>query len=190
VLVQEKVYDEVVERLTARARALRIGDPADRATTLGPVISEKQMKIILDYVAVGRQEGALLTTGGERVGARGYFISPAVFANVKHEMRISQEEIFGPVVSIIKFRDEADAVRIANCTAYSLAAGVWSRDIGRVHRFAKKARAGTVWINTYGYTDVRLPWGGERDSGLGREHGTAAIGNFTEPKAVWMNLNV
>jgi aldehyde dehydrogenase (NAD+) len=190
VLVQEKVYDEVVERLTARARALRIGDPADRATTLGPVISEKQMKIILDYVAVGRQEGALLTTGGERVGARGYFISPAVFANVKHEMRISQEEIFGPVVSIIKFRDEADAVRIANGTAYSLAAGVWSRDIGRVHRFAKKARAGTVWINTYGYTDVRLPWGGERDSGLGREHGTAAIGNFTEPKAVWMNLNV
>jgi aldehyde dehydrogenase (NAD+) len=190
VLVQEKVYDEVVERLTARAQALRIGDPGDRATTLGPVISEKQMKIILDYVAIGRQEGALLTTGGERVGKRGYFISPAVFANVKHEMRISQEEIFGPVVSVIKFRDEADAVRIANGTAYSLAAGVWSRDIGRVQRFAKKARAGTVWINTYGYTDVRLPWGGERDSGLGREHGTAAIENFTEPKAVWMNLNV
>jgi aldehyde dehydrogenase (NAD+) len=113
-----------------------------------------------------------------------------VYADVKHEMRISQEEIFGPVVSVIKFRDEADAVRIANGTAYSLAAGVWSRDMGRVQRFAKKARAGTVWINTFGYTDVRLPWGGERDSGLGREHGTAAIENFTEPKAVWMNLNV
>src|ERR1700724_967065 len=190
VLVHEKVYDEVVERLTARAMALRIGDPGDRATALGPVISEKQMKIILDYVAIGEKEGALLTTGGERVGDRGYFISPAVFAGVKHEMRVSQEEIFGPVVSVIKFRDEADAVRIANGTAYSLAAGVWSRDIGRVQRFAKKARAGTVWINTYGYTDVRLPWGGERDSGLGREHGTAAIENFTEPKAVWMNLNV
>jgi len=119
-----------------------------------------------------------------------YFISPAVFANVKHEMRISQEEIFGPVVSVIKFRDEADALRIANGTAYSLAAGVWSRDIGRVQRFAKKANAGTVWINTYGYTDVRLPWGGVRDSGFGREHGTAAIENFTEPKAIWMNLNV
>jgi aldehyde dehydrogenase (NAD+) len=190
VLVQESAYDEVVERLVARAEALRIGDPADRATALGPVISEKQMRSILDYVEIGKHEGALLATGGARVGDRGYFISPAVFANVAHEMRISQEEIFGPVVSVIKFKDEADALRIANGTAYSLAAGVWSADMGRVQRFAKKARAGTVWINTYGYTDVRLPWGGERDSGLGREHGTAALDNFTEPKAVWMNLNV
>jgi aldehyde dehydrogenase (NAD+) len=190
VLAHEKVYDEVVARLTQRARSLRIGDPADRATTLGPVISAKQMKSILDYVDIGQQEGASLTTGGERVGKRGYFISPAVFANVEHEMRISQEEIFGPVVSVIKFRDEADALRIANGTAYSLAAGVWSRDMGRVQRFAKKVNAGTVWLNTYGYTDVRLPWGGSRDSGFGREHGSAAIENFTEPKAVWMNLAV
>ncbi|WP_338701166.1 aldehyde dehydrogenase family protein [Bradyrhizobium sp. 26S5] len=190
VLVQEKAYDEVVERLVACAESLRIGDPADRATVLGPVISEKQMRSILDYVEIGKNEGAQLATGGERVGDRGYFISPAVFANVAHEMRISQDEIFGPVVSVIKFKDEADALRIANGTAYSLAAGVWSADMGRVQRFAKKARAGTVWINTYGYTDVRLPWGGERDSGLGREHGTAALDNFTEPKAVWMNLNV
>ncbi|WP_375784287.1 aldehyde dehydrogenase family protein [Bradyrhizobium sp. Pha-3] len=190
VLVQENAYDEVVERLVARAEALRIGDPADRATALGPVISEKQMRSILDYVEIGKNEGAQLATGGDRVGDRGYFISPAVFSNVAHEMRISQEEIFGPVVSVIKFKDEADALRIANGTAYSLAAGVWSADMGRVQRFAKKARAGTVWINTYGYTDVRLPWGGERDSGLGREHGTAALDNFTEPKAVWMNLNV
>jgi aldehyde dehydrogenase (NAD+) len=189
VLVQEKVYDEVVERLAGRAKSLRMGDTLDRGTALGPVISEKQMKSILDYVDIGQKEGADLVTGGEKVGPRGYFISPAVFANVKHEMRISQEEIFGPVVSVIKFKDEADALRIANGTAYSLAAGVWSRDIGRVQRFAKRARAGTVWINTYGYTDVRLPWGGERDSGLGREHGTAAIDNFTEPKAVWMNLS-
>lgn len=190
VLVQEKAYDEVVERLVARAQSLRIGDPADRATALGPVISEKQMRSILDYVEIGQKEGAQLATGGERVGDRGYFIRPTVFANVEHEMRISQEEIFGPVVSVIRFKDEADALRIANGTAYSLAAGVWSADMGRVQRFARKARAGTVWINTYGYTDVRLPWGGERDSGLGREHGTAAIDNFTEPKAVWMNLNV
>ncbi|HMM92002.1 aldehyde dehydrogenase family protein [Bradyrhizobium sp.] len=190
VLVQESAYDEVVERIAARARSLRIGDPLDRSTALGPVISEKQMKSILDYVDIGRQEGASLVTGGERVGKRGYFVSPTVFANVAHEMRISQEEIFGPVVSVIRFKDEADALRIANGTAYSLAAGIWSRDIGRLQRFAKKARAGTVWMNTYGYTDVRLPWGGERDSGLGREHGTAAIDNFTEPKAVWVNLNV
>jgi aldehyde dehydrogenase (NAD+) len=189
VLVQEGAYDEVVERLAERAKSLRMGDLLDRNTSLGPVISEKQMKSILDYVDIGQKEGASLVTGGERIGKRGYFISPAVFADVKHEMRISQEEIFGPVVSVIKFKDEADALRIANGTAYSLAAGVWSRDMGRVQRFAKRARAGTVWINTYGYTDVRLPWGGERDSGLGREHGTAAIDNFTEPKAVWMNLN-
>ncbi|MGY3365407.1 aldehyde dehydrogenase (NAD+) [Bradyrhizobium sp. GM2.4] len=190
VLVQEKAYDEVVERLAARAKSLRIGDPLDRKTVLGPVISEKQMKSVLDYVDIGRKEGATLVTGGEKVGDRGYFISPTVFANVAHEMRISQEEIFGPVVSVIKFKDEADALRIANGTAYSLAAGVWSRDIGKLQRFAKRARAGTVWMNTYGYTDVRLPWGGERDSGLGREHGTAALDNFTEPKAVWMNLAV
>ncbi|MES2750872.1 MAG: aldehyde dehydrogenase family protein, partial [Pseudomonadota bacterium] len=190
VLAHEKVYDDVVERLTARAKALRMGDTADKTTALGPVISEKQMNSILDYVDIGRKEGATLTTGGKRVGTRGYFVSPSVFANVKHEMRISQEEIFGPVVSVISFKDEADALRIANGTAYSLAAGVWSRDIGRVQRFAKKAKAGTVWINTYGYTDVRLPWGGTGDSGFGREHGTAALENFTEPKAVWMNLNV
>jgi len=190
VLVQEKAYEEVVERLAARAKSIRIGDPLDRKTALGPVISEKQMKSILDYVDIGQKEGARLVTGGEKVGDRGYFISPTVFADVAHEMRISQEEIFGPVVSVIKFKDEADALRIANGTAYSLAAGVWSRDIGKLQRFAKRARAGTVWMNTYGYTDVRLPWGGERDSGLGREHGTAAIDNFTEPKAVWMNLAV
>ena len=189
VLVQEGAYDEVVERLATRAKSLRMGDLLDRNTSLGPVISEKQMKSILDYVDIGQKEGASLVTGGERIGKRGYFISPAVFADVRHEMRISQEEIFGPVVSVIKFKDEADALRIANGTAYSLAAGVWSRDMGRVQRFAKRARAGTVWINTYGYTDVRLPWGGERDSGLGREHGTAAIENFTEPKAIWMNLS-
>jgi aldehyde dehydrogenase (NAD+) len=189
VLVQEKAYDEVVERIVVRAKSLRMGDLLDRNTSLGPVISEKQMKSILDYVDIGQKEGASLVTGGERAGERGYFISPAVFADVKHEMRISQEEIFGPIVSVIKFKDEADALRIANGTAYSLAAGVWSRDMGRAQRFVKRARAGTVWINTYGYTDVRLPWGGERDSGFGREHGTAAIENFTEPKAVWMNLN-
>ncbi|HEY0219462.1 MAG TPA: aldehyde dehydrogenase family protein [Afipia sp.] len=189
VLVQESVYDEVVERVTQRAQSLRMGDPQDRQTSLGPVISERQMKSILDYIDIGQKEGATLVTGGARVGDRGYFISPTVFANVKHEMRISQEEIFGPVVSVIKFKDEDDAIRIANGTAFSLAAGAWSRDLGRLQRFDKRAKAGTVWLNTYGYTDVRLPWGGAGDSGLGREHGTAALENFTEPKAVWLNLN-
>jgi len=189
VLAHAKVYDEVVDRLATRAEALRIGATSDRGTALGPVISERQMRTILDYVAIGEAEGARLVTGGQRVSDRGYYISPAVFAGVAHEMRISQEEIFGPVVSVIRFEDDADAVRIANGTAYSLAAGVWSRDANRTQRFARQAKAGTVWINTYGYTDVRLPWGGARDSGFGREHGAQAIENFTEPKAVWMHLN-
>jgi len=190
VLVQAEVYDEMVERLTARAKGIRIGSPSDRATMMGPIISKAQMNSVLGYVDVGVKEGAKLVTGGERVGDRGYFVSPAVFAGVEHDMRISQEEIFGPVVSVIRFTDEADALSKANGTRYSLAAGVWSKDIGRVHRFAAGLKAGTVWVNTYGYTDVRLPWGGARDSGYGREHGDAAIDNFTEPKTVWMNLNV
>jgi aldehyde dehydrogenase (NAD+) len=189
-LAHDSVYDEVVARLTARARAIRVGDPREPGTTMGPIVSETQMKRVLDYVDIGVREGASLATGGTRIGDRGYFVEPTVFANVEHEMRISQEEIFGPVLSVIRFSDEADAIRKANGTKYSLAAGVWSRDIGRVQRFAKKVKAGTVWINTYGYTDVRLPWGGSRDSGFGREHGDAALENFTEPKAVWMNLNV
>src|SRR5258705_9571371 len=124
------------------------------------------------------------------MGARGYCSSGAVIEVAEYEMSPSLEKIFGRGVSVINSNDEPDPLRFDNGTAYSLAAGVWSRDIGRVQRFAKKANAGTVWINTYGYTDVRLPWGGVRDSGFGREHGTAAIENFTEPKAVWMNLNV
>jgi aldehyde dehydrogenase (NAD+) len=190
VLAHDSVYDEVVERLTARAKAIRVGNPSEAGITMGPIVSEIQMKRVLDYVDIGVTEGASLAAGGTRIGDRGYFVEPTVFANVDHEMRISQEEIFGPVLSVIRFSDEEDAIRKANGTKYNLAAGVWSKDIGRVQRFAKKARAGTVWINTYGYTDVRLPWGGSRDSGFGREHGDAALENFTEPKAVWMNLNI
>jgi aldehyde dehydrogenase (NAD+) len=188
ILAQRAVYDEVVERLAQRAKTIKLGDPSKRETNMGPVISSKQMKTILDYVDIGRGEGAALVTGGRRAGERGYFVEPTVFANVEHEMRISQEEIFGPVASVIPFDDEADALRIANGTAYSLAAGVWSADIGRVHRMAAELKAGTVWVNTYGYTDVRLPWGGSGDSGFGREHGDVAIENFTEPKAVWISL--
>ncbi|HEX3395589.1 MAG TPA: aldehyde dehydrogenase family protein [Steroidobacteraceae bacterium] len=189
VLVERSAYDEVVQRLAERARAIRVGDPTDPKTTMGPVISAGQMRTVLDYIDIGRAEGASVVTGGSRLGDQGYFIEPTVFANVGHDMRISQEEIFGPVLSVIAFDDEQDALRIANGTAYSLAAGVWSADIGRVHRIAAGLKAGTVWINTYGYTDVRLPWGGSGESGLGREHGDAAIENFTQPKAVWLALD-
>jgi aldehyde dehydrogenase (NAD+) len=189
VLVERAAYDEVVQRLAERARSIRVGDPTDPKTTMGPLISAGQMRTVLDYIKVGKAEGASVITGGSRLGDQGYFIEPTVFANVEHEMRISQEEIFGPVLSVIAFDDEEDALRIANGTAYSLAAGVWSADIGRVHRMAAGLKAGTVWINTYGYTDVRLPWGGSGESGLGREHGDAAIENFTQPKAVWLALD-
>jgi aldehyde dehydrogenase (NAD+) len=186
ILVQSAVYDEVVDRLADRANAIRIGSPQESGTAMGPLISRKQMDTVLGYIDIGRREGASVVAGGARVGEKGYFVAPTVLADVRHEMRVSQEEIFGPVASVIRFEDEADAIRIANGTQFSLAAGVWSADIGRVHRVAQALKAGTVWINTYGYTDVRLPWGGARDSGLGREHGDAAIENFTEPKAIWV----
>ncbi|SEJ65704.1 aldehyde dehydrogenase family protein [Paraburkholderia diazotrophica] len=189
ILAHRDIYDDVVERLATRAKAIKVGDPAERETTMGPLVSAAQMKTVLDYVDIGRNEGASIVTGGARIGQKGFFVEPTVFANVEHEMRISQEEIFGPVASVVPFDNEEDAVRIANGTAYSLAAGVWSADIGRVHRVAHALKAGTVWINTYGYTDVRLPWGGSGDSGFGREHGDVAIENFTEPKAIWLAID-
>ncbi|WP_019170950.1 aldehyde dehydrogenase family protein [Pseudaminobacter salicylatoxidans] len=187
ILAHESVYDEVVERLAARASTVRIGDPRDSSTGMGPLVSEVQMNRVLDYIDIGRKEGARLVAGGNRHGERGFYVEPTVFAGVEHEMRISQEEIFGPVATVISFKDEDDALRIANGTVYSLAAGVWTADIGRAHRFTRRLKAGTVWVNTYGPTDIRLPWGGTRDSGFGREHGEEAIENFTEPKAVWIN---
>ena len=187
ILAQDAIYDEVGERLRERAQAVRVGNPRDRATTMGPLVSAVQMKRVQDYIEVGQHEGARLITGGTRVGERGYFLKPTVFADVGHEMRISQEEIFGPVASVVRFSDEEHALRMANGTRYSLAAGVWSADIGRVHRVVRQLKAGTVWVNTFGPTDVRLPWGGAGDSGFGREHGDIALQNFTEPKAVWIN---
>ncbi|MGB3536907.1 MAG: aldehyde dehydrogenase family protein [Mesorhizobium sp.] len=187
ILAHASIYDEVVERLAARANSMRIGDPLEASTSMGPLVSATQMKRVLDYIDIGRGEGASIVTGGERSGDTGYYVQPTVFAGVEHEMRVSQEEIFGPVAAVIKFENDDDAIRIANGTAYSLAAGVWTADVTRAHRFTRALKAGTVWVNTYGPTDIRLPWGGARDSGLGREHGDMAIDNFTEPKAVWIN---
>jgi aldehyde dehydrogenase (NAD+) len=187
ILVHEKIHDEVVERLAARANMIRLGDPKDSATAMGPLISAGQMKRVLDYIEVGKNEGARIAVGGTRHGDTGYFVNPTIFTEVEHDMRISQEEIFGPVAAVLRFKDDEDAIRLANGTSYGLAAGVWTTDIGRGHRFAKRLKAGTVWVNTFGPTDVRLPWGGARDSGFGREHGESAIENFTEPKVVWIN---
>jgi aldehyde dehydrogenase (NAD+) len=187
ILVHESIHDEVVERLVARAKAIRVGNPRDGSTSMGPLVSAGQMHRVLDYIDIGTRQGAAIAIGGARIGDSGYFVAPTVFAGVEHQMRISQEEIFGPVASVVRFRDDEDALRIANGTKYGLAAGVWSASMARVHRFVRRLRAGTVWVNTFGPTDVRLPWGGARDSGFGREHGDAAIENFTEPKVVWIN---
>jgi aldehyde dehydrogenase (NAD+) len=187
ILAHADIYEEVVERLVTRAEAICVGDPRDARTSMGPLVSQLQMNRVLEYIEIGKREGATLATGGGRVGETGYFVSPTVFADVEHQMRISQEEIFGPVASVIRFRDEEEAMQLANGTKYSLAAGVWSADMARLHRCIGRLKAGTVWVNTFGPTDVRLPWGGNRDSGFGREHGDMAIQNFTEPKAVWIN---
>jgi len=190
ILAHVDICEEVVARLSARAKSMRLGDPQDASTSMGPLVSEVQMKRVLDYIEVGKREGAKLAAGGTRRGDQGFFVEPTVFAGVQHDMRISQEEIFGPVATVIPFKDEDEAIRLANGTRYSLAAGVWSSDVTRAHRFTRRLKAGTVWVNTYGPTDIRLPWGGARDSGLGREHGDAAIDNFTEPKAIWINTGL
>ena len=188
ILVHKKIHDEVVDRLIERAKHIRIGDTASDDTIMGPLVSRNQLNTVMDYIDIGKKEGACVAYGGRRIGDKGFYVSPTIFTDVRHEMRISQEEIFGPVASIIPFEDEEDAIRIANGTAFSLAAGIWSADVTRIHKVAHELRAGTVWINTYGYTDVRLPWGGTGESGFGREHGEAALENFTEPKTIWLSL--
>ena len=189
IYVEDGVHDEFVARLAERAAALVVGDPLDPGTALGPLISKGQFDKVLDYIDVGRQEGAALVTGGARVGDRGHFLEATVFAGGRNEMRIAREEIFGPVATVIRFKGEEEAVRLANDSPYSLAAALWSRDIGRAHGVAGRLRAGTVWVNTFGHTDTRLPWGGwGGDSGLGRDLGAAALENYTETKSVWVSL--
>jgi len=178
----------VVDRLIDRAKHIKIGDTASKETIMGPLVSENQLNTVMEYIDIGKNEGASVVYGGDRVGDKGFYVAPTIFTGVKNDMRISQEEIFGPVASVISFEDEEEAVALANGTAFSLAAGVWSADVTRIHKVAQDIKAGTVWVNTYGYTDVRLPWGGTGESGFGREHGEAALENFTEPKTIWLSL--
>jgi acyl-CoA reductase-like NAD-dependent aldehyde dehydrogenase len=189
VLVEDRIYEEFVTKFVARAKSIRVGDPMAAETTMGPIISEKQLNRVVGYIDAGRKEGAEVVTGGSRIGNRGYFLEPTVFAEVRNDMRIAREEIFGPVASVIRFSDEDEAVRLANDSPYSLAAAVWTHDVARVHRMARRLRAGTVWANTYGHTDTRLPWGGYGgESGVGRDLGEAALENYTEQKTVWVDL--
>lgn len=187
VVVQDSIHDAFVARLADRVGKLRSGDTLAADTALGPVISEKQMERVLQYIEAGRAEGARPVTGGGRAANRGYYIDPTVFVDVLPDMRIWREEIFGPVLVVSRFTDEPDAVKLANSTDYSLAAAVWTRDIERANRMTNALQAGTVWVNTYGPTDTRLPWGGMGgQSGIGRDLGRSAIENYTEQKTVWI----
>lgn len=191
IFVQDSIYDDFMDAFVKQAQSIKVGNQMDMATQMGPQISEVQLQKIEDYVAAGLDEGAHLLTGGERVAAsgEGHFYTPTILENVTNEMRIAQEEIFGPVASVIRFKDEEDALRKANDTIYGLAAGVWTNDIKRGHRMARGLKSGTVWVNTYSLLDSAAPFGGTKQSGFGRELGAQALDMYTETKHVWVDLN-
>ena len=188
VLVHESVYDELLERVVGGSRALRIGGGFDPDTEMGPLVSAAQLERVQRYVQIGLDEGAELTLGGERHGDRGYFHQPTIFTSVRNDMRIAQEEIFGPVMSVLKFSSEDQAYRIANDTEYGLAAGVWTNDLNLAHRASRALRVGTVWINTYQMVNPSVPYGGVKQSGHGRNLGEASLDDFTQTKSVWMKV--
>jgi len=190
-LVQRSVYDEVVSRVIEIARSARIGDPMEKDTNVGPVTTPVQFQKVLDYIEIAKSEGATLSLGGNPYtgpGAKGdQFVEPTIFTDVDNSMRIAQEEVFGPVLSIIPFDTEEDGIRIANDTIYGLGAGVWTEDIGRAIRVSSAIQAGTVWVNTYRAVSYLSPFGGYKHSGLGRESGIEAIYEFLQTKSVWIS---
>ena len=191
-LVEATIKDEFVNRVGERARKMRPADPLDPKTRLGALASRTQMDRVLRYIEHGRREGATLVAGGNRVDigtGRGFFVEPTVFADVTAEMTIAREEIFGPVLAVIEFNDVDEAITKANDCEYGLAAGVWTRDIKKAHRVARRLQAGTVWVNVYNVYDTAAPFGGYKQSGFGRELGMHALAHYTQTKTVWIDLN-
>jgi aldehyde dehydrogenase (NAD+) len=186
--VEEKAYDEFVEKSAARAKKRTVGNPFDKNTEQGPQVDKDQFDKVMGYINTGKKENAKLVAGGNRVGDKGYFIEPTVFADVKDDMTIAQEEIFGPVMSILKFKDVSEVVERANKSLYGLAAAVWTKDITKAHAIADGVRAGTVWVNCYDVFDAGAPFGGFKQSGVGRELGEYGLSNYTEVKTVTIKI--
>ena len=187
VLIESSVYDRVAERVVAAATKMRPGDPLDATTQLGPLASRAQFEKVLGYFEIARQEKIEVLAGGKRIDRKGFFVEPTVFGNVSNACRVAREEIFGPVVALLRFEGEEQAVAIANDTSYGLAAGVWTENVRRAHRMVSRLRAGTVWINNYRLVSHALPFGGYKQSGIGREMGPDALNEFTEVKSVWID---
>ena len=189
-LVHESVHDALLEKLVERASFMQPGEPLDPKRRMGPVISEEQLERVIGYIQKGRAEGAELVTGGERLQyENGWWVQPTVFRGVTEQQTIAQEEIFGPVLATIPFSDDDEAIAIANRSMYGLAAGVWTSNVKRAHRFARALQAGTVWINTYHPLDAASPFGGYKQSGFGRELGGHALELYTQVKSVWVDLS-
>jgi betaine-aldehyde dehydrogenase len=192
VFVQRGARDAFLEKLVARTERIVLGDPMDTGVQMGPLISEAQGGKVMGYVAKGLEEGAKLLAGGERVRPQGFeggfFVQPTVFAGVTDAMTIAREEIFGPVMCVLDFDDEDEAVARANATAFGLAAGVFSRDLARAHRVIARLEAGTTWINAYNLTPVEMSFGGVKASGIGRENGRAALEHYSQVKSVYVGL--
>ncbi len=187
--VENKIHDEFVERLAEKAKSRKVGDPLDPKTQQGPQVSEEQLDKILHYVRLGEKQGATLLTGGERVGSKGFFVQPTIFDNVKDDMAIAKDEIFGPVVSVLPFKGVDEVIDRSNRTQYGLAAAIWTKDINKAHLYARKVKAGTVWVNCYHVVDTTTPFGGFKMSGQGRENGEAALERYTELKTVTIKLD-
>ena len=182
--VENSIFDKVVEGVAEHAKKINVGSGLDPATDMGPLVSAEQLNRVCGYLESGFSEGAKAVVGGGRHGDKGYFVKPTVLVNTNDKMKVVQEEIFGPVVTAIPFRDPADVITQANDTVYGLAAGIWTRDIQKAHRLASQLRAGTVWINCYNIFDAALPFGGYKQSGWGREMGHEVLEQYTEVKAV------